>query len=60
MGKICWLPDMSFIFYNFCVKHFYYEIMHMVHRDVHLGHYAVSILSFLPKLEYGDKFVVMP
>jgi hypothetical protein len=35
------------------------EIMHIVHRDVHLGHSEVSILLFLPKLEYVDKFVVM-
>ena len=32
----------------------------MVHREVHLGHYAVSVLSYLPKLECVEKFVVMP
>jgi len=34
--------------------------MLMVHKDVHLGHYALSSLSLLPKLEYVDKFVVIP
>ena len=34
--------------------------MRVVYRDMHLGHYAVSSLSFLPKLEYVDKFVVVP